>query len=66
MTNKLKEKRKEMKLRMIDVALKTGVGVSTIWLIENGYSERISKETKQKIAAGLNTTVEELFNYEEK
>ena len=61
MKNKLREKRKELNLRMIDVALKSGVGVSTVWLIENGYIKRISYETKRKIASGLNTTIHKLF-----
>jgi len=59
--NKLREKRKALNLRVIDVALKSGVGVSTIWLIEQGYGSRASKETKGKIALALESTVGELF-----
>jgi len=59
--NELREKRKVLNLRMVDVALRSGVGVSTIWLIEQGYDQRVSTETKRKIASALGTTIEELF-----
>ena len=61
MRNELREKRRDLNLRMIDVALKSGVGVSTIWLIEQGYDQRVSTETKRKITSALGTTIEELF-----
>lgn len=61
MRNELREKRRDLNLRMIDVALKSGVGVSTIWLIEQGYDQRVSTETKTKIPSVLGTTIEELF-----
>ena len=61
MRHELREKRRDLNLRMIDVALKSGVGVSTIWLIEQGYDQRVSTETKTKIPSVLGTTIEELF-----
>jgi transcriptional regulator with XRE-family HTH domain len=61
MKSKLRERRKALNLRMIDTALKSGVGVSTIWLIENGYSQRVSLQTKRKIATALGVNIEELF-----
>ena len=61
MKSKLRERRKALNLRMIDIALKSGVGVSTIWLIEQGYGQRVTTKTKRKIATALGTTEEELF-----
>ena len=61
MRNELRQKRTELNLRMVDVALRSGVGVSTIWLIENGYDQRVSTKTKKKIASALGATVKELF-----
>jgi DNA-binding LacI/PurR family transcriptional regulator len=46
---------------MVDVALKSGVGVSTVWLIENGYIARVSNKTKRKIAKGLSLRIGDLF-----
>lgn len=60
MDNKLQIIRKKQGLRLVDVAKKSGLGISTIWLVENGY-EGISEETKAKLAKGLNTNVSELF-----
>ena len=59
--NKLTEIRKKRKLRMVDIALKSGVGVSTVWLIEHGYIVRVSNRTKRKIAKGLGLKVEDIF-----
>ena len=61
MKSSLREKRKIFNLRIIDLAIKSGVGVSTIWLIEQGYERRTSGETKKKIARALDSTVEEIF-----
>ena len=61
MKNKLREKREALNLRMIDIALICGVGISTIWLVENGYDRRISKKTKEKITKGLGVTTKEIF-----
>lgn len=59
--NKLREMRENRGLRLIDVATQCGVGIATIWNIENGYEQRASKKTKEKIAAGLGMKEEELF-----
>lgn len=59
--NKLREKREELSLRQVDVAKLTGVGLTTIWLLENGYDRRVSQKTKKKIAQGLKLKVQEVF-----
>lgn len=59
--NKLRQKREALGLRMIDVAIQSGVGISTLWLLENGYSEKASRKTKEKISRVLQTPVQELF-----
>jgi len=60
--NKIKEKREKAGLRQVDLATLCGVGIGTIWLIENGYDKRTSKKTKDKIAAGLKAETKELFS----
>jgi len=61
MRNEIRERRRSLGFRMIDLSLRSGLGVSTIWLIEQGYDKRVSPETKKKIAGALDSTVEELF-----
>ena len=61
MKNNLREKRKIFNFRLIDLAIKSGIGISTIWLIEQGYERRTSRETKKKIAQALDSTIEEIF-----
>jgi len=59
--NKLKKLRQKLGLRQVDVATLCGVGITTIWLIENGFEQRVSQKTKQKIARGFKLKVQELF-----
>lgn len=61
MKSKLRKRREALNLRVVDLAVQSGVGVSTLWLIENGYSGRVSKETKEKIAGALGVKGDELF-----
>lgn len=59
--NRIKEVREERGLRQLDVAKMCGIGVSTLWLIEQGYDQQVSEKTKRKIAAGLGSKIELLF-----
>jgi transcriptional regulator with XRE-family HTH domain len=61
MKSELRRIRKAMGLRMIDLAVKAGVGVSTVWQLENGYGGRATEDTKRKIASGLCLRVEDVF-----
>ena len=65
MSNRVREKRKNLNLRMIDVAIMSGVGISTIWLAENGYAERVSEKTRKKIACALQCSIQEIFPQKE-
>ena len=65
MGNEIRKKRKSLGFRMVDLSLRSGVGVSTIWLIEQGYNKRVLPETKKRIAGALDSTVEELFGVHE-
>ena len=59
--NKLKQIRQNMGLRQIDLAKRAGVGLTTIWYLENGYDDRASQKTKKKIAQGLKLKIQEVF-----
>ena len=61
MIENLRTIRKKLGLRQVDLALKAGCGVSMIWLIENGYANRVSGNLKRKIALALGHRVEDIF-----
>jgi len=61
MRQNLKTIRKNLGLRQIDLALRAGCGVATIWLVENGYAGRVSPKLKAKIAKALGRQVKEVF-----
>lgn len=54
--NKLKEKRLEANLRMVDLARIANVSLATIWNIEQGMGPRSRKKTRMKILNALNKT----------
>ena len=60
--NRLRETREGLGLRQVDVAKLSGVGLTTIWLIENGYDSRVSQKTKKKICSGLKLKEKDLFS----
>ncbi|NBI05363.1 helix-turn-helix transcriptional regulator [Senegalia massiliensis] len=64
MKNNIKKLRKELKFRQEDVAKSVGVTRQTINAIENNKYDP-SLELAIKLARLLNTTVEELFIFEE-
>lgn len=61
MGNKLKSKRKDLELSVYDLAQMTGLSAAYISNLENAQKTNPSKETMEKIADSLNTTVPELF-----
>lgn len=61
MENKLKKKRKELDISVRDLANKTGLSATYLSNLENEQKTNPSKETMDKIAYSLNTTVPELF-----
>ncbi|MBE6089869.1 MAG: helix-turn-helix transcriptional regulator [Clostridium beijerinckii] len=61
MGNKLKIKRKELEMSVYDVAEKTGLSATYISNLENEQKTNPSKETMNKIARALDSSVPELF-----
>lgn len=59
--NKLKSKRKDLELSVYDLAEMTGLSPTYISNLENEQKTNPSKETMEKIADSLNSTVPELF-----
>lgn len=62
----IKKARKALGLSQKEVALQIGLSYQHFCLIETGKATNITKETMEKIASALNTTVPELFYTEEK
>jgi transcriptional regulator with XRE-family HTH domain len=61
MKRDVKTIRTALGLRQLDLALRAGCGISTISLIERGYSARVSPELREKIARALNCEVRDIF-----
>lgn len=60
---KIRSKRKERKMSLKDVAYAIGMEVSNLSVIENGKSNP-QLLTYAKIAAALNITLQELFDFD--
>ena len=61
MKNRVKEERIKKRMRLVDLANKSGVSLSAVWNVEQGYFG-ISLKTKEKVAKALGAEVKELFN----
>ncbi len=59
--NKIKERRKELGYRLIDLARLTGLSIGQIWNVENGLAHRTRPETREKISRVLGLPAQELF-----
>ncbi|MBA7496148.1 hypothetical protein ES702_06746 [subsurface metagenome] len=62
--NRIKSLRKSMGLNQTQLAVGVGVSVPTIWMLEQGYDERTTKETKQKFADFFKCDIDDLFPVE--
>lgn len=62
--SKVKERRLELGLRQLDVAIRSGLSIVWVHFLETGY-KGVSLSAKRKIAKALNSTVAELFPKEE-
>lgn len=60
--NKLKELRKKQGLRQIDLARESNVSLTWIWVLENDFHHRVSREIKERVARVLSCKYEELFH----
>ena len=61
MGNKLKKKRKELDMSVYELAEKTNLSPSYISNLENEQKTNPSKDSMEKIAAALDSSVSELF-----
>ena len=61
MGNKLKDKRKQLKMSVYDVSEKSGLSTTYISNLENNNRANPSKDTMDKIANALQSSVPELF-----
>jgi len=61
MGSKLKSRRKELKMSVYDVASKTKLSPTYISNLENEQKKNPSKDSMEKIANALETSVFELF-----
>lgn len=61
MGNKLKDKRKELKMSVYDVSEKSGLSTTYISNLENNNRANPSKDVMEKIAQALESSVPELF-----
>jgi transcriptional regulator with XRE-family HTH domain len=59
--NRIRQTREAQGLRLVDLAKKSGVSLSWLWLLENGYDERASQRIKVKLARALRLTLKDLF-----
>jgi transcriptional regulator with XRE-family HTH domain len=59
--SKLREIREKQGLRQLDLAKKANVSLTWLWVLENSFSNRVSREVKQRVARALDYPYEELF-----
>ena len=61
MKTRVCEIRCKKEMTTVELARKSGVSRTTIWMIESGNAKNVCLVTLQKIAAALDTTVEKLL-----
>lgn len=61
MWNKVKALRKKYGLRQAEVAQGADIAISTLWLIEQGFDKKTTKETKDKLAKFFECDVDDIF-----
>lgn len=61
MTNRVKERREQIKMTQEELSAKSGVSRATISCIENDALKNSTSKTLLKIAAALDSSIEELF-----
>jgi len=59
--NKVKSLRKKGGLTQPQVAVGANISISTLWMIESGYEEKTTKETKRKLAKFFKCEIEDIF-----
>jgi len=61
MKTRVCEIRCKKEMTTVELARRSGVSRTTIWMIESGKAKNVCLVTLQKIAAALDTTVEKLL-----
>lgn len=59
---KVKYYRLKQGLRQLDLAKKADISLSWIWVLENSFQQRVSREIKERVAKALNCPYEKLFS----
>lgn len=59
--NRIKSLRKEEGLNQAQVAVGSGISIGTLYMIEQGYEEKTTEETKRKLAKFFKCDVEDIF-----
>ena len=59
--NRVKSLRRNMKLNQTKVAVGAGISVNTLYLIEQGYDDKTTKETKKKLADFFKCDISDIF-----
>ena len=59
--SKMREAREKLGLRQLDLAKRADVSLTWIWVLENTFSQRVSREVKERVAIALDRPYEELF-----
>ncbi len=59
--NRIKSLRKEEHLNQAQVAVGAGISIATLYMIEQGYEEKTTEETKRKLAKFFECDVEDIF-----
>lgn len=61
MINKVRERRKALKLTQEDLSRLSGVSRGTIVSLEKGTADNVLYSTMQSLASAMSTTVKEIF-----
>lgn len=61
MINKVRERRKALKLTQEDLSRLSGVSRGTIVSLEKGKADNVLYSTMQSLASAMSTTVKEIF-----
>lgn len=62
---RIKQRRKELKITAVDLGKKLGLDRSTIFRYESGFIEKVPVDVLKSIADALDTTPEYLMGWEE-
>jgi len=50
-----------MNLRQVDLARKANISLTWLWILENGFEQRVSRRIKKRVANALNCDYVDIF-----